>query len=224
MGRYRSGQTGRTVNPLAYAFVGSNPTLPTPALQFSCSDRLGNYRPLRDFPPALRPDWEEDLPPPLDFDERPGDFACTVTERVALLFPARLPPPLLPPRLRPLLFPPEERPPLDLEPRELLLLEPPELFPLDLPPREPPELDFFELDDFETELLLLPPDDFLPPDFFPPEDFPPEDRLLEDERLDLEVFEPLRLEEEDFLPLDELLFELPPPDDLLPDDLALPLL
>ena len=27
-GRYRSGQTGRTVNPLAYAFVGSNPTLP----------------------------------------------------------------------------------------------------------------------------------------------------------------------------------------------------
>ncbi len=203
MGRYRSGQTGRTVNPLAYAFVGSNPTLPTPALQFSCSDRLGNYRPLRDFPPALRPDWEEDLPPPrLDFDERPGDFACTVTERVALLFPARLPPPLLPPRLRPLLFPPEERPPLDLEPRELLLLEPPELFPLDLPPREPPELDFFELDDFETELLLLPPDDFLPPDFFPPEDFPPEDRLLED----------------------ELLFELPPPDDLLPDDLALPLL
>ena len=28
-GRYRSGQTGRTVNPLAYAFVGSNPTLPT---------------------------------------------------------------------------------------------------------------------------------------------------------------------------------------------------
>ena len=29
-GRYRSGQTGRTVNPLAYAFDGSNPSLPTP--------------------------------------------------------------------------------------------------------------------------------------------------------------------------------------------------
>jgi hypothetical protein len=29
-GRYRSGQTGRTVNPLAYAFAGSNPALPTP--------------------------------------------------------------------------------------------------------------------------------------------------------------------------------------------------
>ena len=28
-GRYRSGQTGRTVNPLAYAFTGSNPVLPT---------------------------------------------------------------------------------------------------------------------------------------------------------------------------------------------------
>ena len=28
-GRYRSGQTGRTVNPLAYAFAGSNPALPT---------------------------------------------------------------------------------------------------------------------------------------------------------------------------------------------------
>ena len=28
-GRYRSGQTGRTVNPLAYAFSGSNPLLPS---------------------------------------------------------------------------------------------------------------------------------------------------------------------------------------------------
>ena len=27
-GRYRSGQTGRTVNPLAFAFAGSNPALP----------------------------------------------------------------------------------------------------------------------------------------------------------------------------------------------------
>lgn len=28
-GRYRSGQTGQTVNLLAFAFVGSNPTRPT---------------------------------------------------------------------------------------------------------------------------------------------------------------------------------------------------
>lgn len=28
-GAYRSGQTGQTVNLLAYAFVGSNPTAPT---------------------------------------------------------------------------------------------------------------------------------------------------------------------------------------------------
>ena len=28
MGRYRSGQTGETVNLLAYAFSGSNPLLP----------------------------------------------------------------------------------------------------------------------------------------------------------------------------------------------------
>ena len=29
MGRYQSGQLGQTVNLLAYAFVGSNPALPT---------------------------------------------------------------------------------------------------------------------------------------------------------------------------------------------------
>lgn len=29
LGRYRSGQPGQTVNLLAYAFVGSNPTRPT---------------------------------------------------------------------------------------------------------------------------------------------------------------------------------------------------
>ncbi len=29
MGRFQSGQMGRTVNPLAYAFVGSIPTRPT---------------------------------------------------------------------------------------------------------------------------------------------------------------------------------------------------
>jgi hypothetical protein len=35
-GRYRSGQTGRTVNPLAYAFTGSNPVLPT----WTCSSAV----------------------------------------------------------------------------------------------------------------------------------------------------------------------------------------
>ncbi len=29
MGRYQSGQLGRTVTPLTYVFVGSNPALPT---------------------------------------------------------------------------------------------------------------------------------------------------------------------------------------------------
>ena len=29
LGRYQSGQLGQTVNLLAYAFVGSNPALPT---------------------------------------------------------------------------------------------------------------------------------------------------------------------------------------------------
>ena len=32
-GRYQSGQLGQTVNLLAYAFVGSNPALPTFPLQ-----------------------------------------------------------------------------------------------------------------------------------------------------------------------------------------------
>ena len=31
MGSYQSGQMGQTVNLLAYAFGGSNPSLPTPA-------------------------------------------------------------------------------------------------------------------------------------------------------------------------------------------------
>src|ERR1700709_1063467 len=39
-GRYRSGQTGRTVNPLAYAFVGSNPTLPTLLLWSQVGGRI----------------------------------------------------------------------------------------------------------------------------------------------------------------------------------------
>ena len=30
MGKYQSGQMGQTVNLLAYAFGGSNPSLPTP--------------------------------------------------------------------------------------------------------------------------------------------------------------------------------------------------
>ena len=33
MGKYQSGQMGQTVNLLAYAFGGSNPSLPTP---FTC--------------------------------------------------------------------------------------------------------------------------------------------------------------------------------------------
>ncbi|CAN5599460.1 hypothetical protein BH20VER3_BH20VER3_23480 [soil metagenome] len=47
-GRYRSGQTGRTVNPLAYAFAGSNPALPTiflPAVAW--------FQPGRDWPPGI---------------------------------------------------------------------------------------------------------------------------------------------------------------------------
>ena len=32
MGKYQSGQMGQTVNLLAYAFGGSNPSLPTPSL------------------------------------------------------------------------------------------------------------------------------------------------------------------------------------------------
>jgi hypothetical protein len=41
MGRYRSGQTGRTVNPLAYAFAGSNPALPTISKAFTRRGLLG---------------------------------------------------------------------------------------------------------------------------------------------------------------------------------------
>ncbi len=37
MGRFQSGQMGRTVNPLAYAFVGSIPTRPTIVIQDSRS-------------------------------------------------------------------------------------------------------------------------------------------------------------------------------------------
>ncbi len=33
MGRYQSGQMGRTVNPLSYDFEGSNPSLPTASKQ-----------------------------------------------------------------------------------------------------------------------------------------------------------------------------------------------
>src|SRR5208283_6018114 len=40
-GRYRSGQTGQTVNLLAYAFSGSNPLLPMALLEpfFECLSR-----------------------------------------------------------------------------------------------------------------------------------------------------------------------------------------
>ncbi len=47
MGRFRSGQTGQTVNLLAYAFAGSNPALPTLALAASTSattrTRMASY-------------------------------------------------------------------------------------------------------------------------------------------------------------------------------------
>ena len=54
-GRYRSGQTGRTVNPLAYAFAGSNPALPNfqptivllPARFLPASLRAGRSAPSR---------------------------------------------------------------------------------------------------------------------------------------------------------------------------------
>ena len=35
MGKYQSGQMGQTVNLLAYAFGGSNPSLPTFLKQFA---------------------------------------------------------------------------------------------------------------------------------------------------------------------------------------------
>ena len=44
-GRYQSGQLGQTVNLLAYAFVGSNPALPT--VISAISESLGNSEPMR---------------------------------------------------------------------------------------------------------------------------------------------------------------------------------
>ena len=41
MGRYRSGQPGQTVNLLAYAFVGSNPTRPTIIMPLIRADKPG---------------------------------------------------------------------------------------------------------------------------------------------------------------------------------------
>ena len=41
MGRYQSGQLGRTVTPLAFAFVGSNPALPTKK-SFLSKDKIYN--------------------------------------------------------------------------------------------------------------------------------------------------------------------------------------
>ena len=49
-GRYRSGQTGRTVNPLAYAFTGSNPVLPSPT-RYRFFFEAVLLLPLADFPP-----------------------------------------------------------------------------------------------------------------------------------------------------------------------------
>src|SRR5438067_2011513 len=52
-GRYRSGQTGRTVNPLAYAFVGSNPTLPIYSALLLAAALASAGRFLRRFCPAF---------------------------------------------------------------------------------------------------------------------------------------------------------------------------
>ena len=43
MGRYQSGQLGQTVNLLAYAFVGSNPALPTTYKILSAIKRLMRF-------------------------------------------------------------------------------------------------------------------------------------------------------------------------------------
>src|SRR4051812_49255951 len=67
-GRYRSGQTGRTVNPLAYAFSGSNPLLPSFPQRFFFPPRFGFEPPrfaLDFFPPFL---------PRLGFFAREADF------------------------------------------------------------------------------------------------------------------------------------------------------
>ena len=90
-GRYRSGQTGRTVNPLAYAFVGSNPTLPI----FARSESYPFF-----FPPLrLLP---RDLPPLFfadDLDER-ADFFPRL-----LLLVDFLPPDFFPRAAEPFAFP-----------------------------------------------------------------------------------------------------------------------
>ena len=87
-GRYRSGQTGRTVNPLAYAFTGSNPVLPNSYRFF--------FEPPRFFPRA-------DLAP-LRFFEPPDFFPrllLLVDLRALDFFPRALPVrPLALPRAR----------------------------------------------------------------------------------------------------------------------------
>ena len=47
MGRYRSGQTGWTVNSLAYAFKGSNPFLPT-ICRYSVSVNTQGFHPCKE--------------------------------------------------------------------------------------------------------------------------------------------------------------------------------
>jgi hypothetical protein len=86
-GRYRSGQTGRTVNPLAYAFTGSNPVLPNPYRFFFEPPRFALL-------PARFAERDFDAPPDFFFprlllraDFPPLDF-----------FPRALLPPLLFPR------------------------------------------------------------------------------------------------------------------------------
>ena len=54
MGRYQSGQMGQTVNLLAYAFGGSNPSLPTNICGSSSVDRASAFQAEgREFEPRL---------------------------------------------------------------------------------------------------------------------------------------------------------------------------
>ncbi len=54
MGKYQSGQMGQTVNLLAFAFGGSNPSLPTQSCGSSSVDRaLAFQAEGREFEPRL---------------------------------------------------------------------------------------------------------------------------------------------------------------------------
>ncbi|MEY2525890.1 MAG: hypothetical protein QOE73_661 [Verrucomicrobiota bacterium] len=79
-GRYRSGQTGRTVNPLAYAFAGSNPALP---IFFSASSRAVRLRSGQAYRRRLR-----DLPPLRALDRDAFARPLLLREAVRFDFPA----------------------------------------------------------------------------------------------------------------------------------------